>query len=85
MLASDAVLATVRSGKYDLMSGKGVLHCAAWEGHLEMLEMLVQAGAPIDANDGHGLTALQVEPGSSDWDVASRSGSCLKTVLIFFL
>lgn len=60
MLAMDEVLATVRSGKYDLLSGKGVLHCAAREGRLEVLEMLIEAGAPIDAHDGNGLTALQV-------------------------
>ncbi len=60
LLASDEVLATVRSSNFDLLSGKGILHCAAREGHLNIIEMLLEAGAPINAQDGHGLTTLQV-------------------------
>ncbi|EIE18799.1 hypothetical protein COCSUDRAFT_45246 [Coccomyxa subellipsoidea C-169] len=60
LLASDEVLATVRSSNFDLLSGKGILHCAAREGHLNIIEMLLEAGAPINAQDGHGLTTLQM-------------------------
>lgn len=60
ILQSDDGMNVVRSGKYDLISGRGVLHCAAREGQLEALETLLNADAPIDALDGHGLTALQV-------------------------
>ena len=36
------------------------LHVAASLGRLEAMEALLQAGAPVNATDGHGMTALQV-------------------------
>ena len=63
LTASDEGLGAVRSGNYDLMTGRGILHCAAREGRLGFVETLIKAGAQIDAPDGHGLTALQVSLG----------------------
>ena len=50
------------SGVYDVLLGRGPLQCAAREGNLAALALLLDAGAldAIDACDGNGLTALQV-------------------------
>ena len=50
------------TGVYDVLLGRGPLHCAAREGSVAALAMLLDAGAKaaIDAGDGNGLTALQV-------------------------
>ncbi len=63
IIVSDEGLGVVRSGNYDLLTGRGILHCAAREGRLGFVETLIKAGAPVDALDGHGLTALQVSLG----------------------
>lgn len=60
MLDTEEVKDVVRSGKYDLINGQGLLHCAARHGNIQALELFLAAAAPLDALDGHGLTALQV-------------------------
>ena len=59
--AIDAAGAVVRDGVYDAETCRGVLHSAAGGGHVAALELLLAAGAPVDAKDGNGLTALQVD------------------------
>ena len=50
------------AGVYDVLLGRGPLQCAAREGNVAALAMLLHAGAldSLDACDGNGLTALQV-------------------------
>ncbi|CAL8464448.1 g3983 [Coccomyxa elongata] len=80
IIASDEGLGVVRSGNYDLLTGRGILHCAAREGRLGFVETLIKAGAPVDAPDGHGLTALQVSrqhPEQCEAEsVLLRAGAC---------
>lgn len=59
--AIDAAGAVVRDGVYDAETCRGVLHSAAGGGQIAALELLLAAGAPVDAKDGNGLTALQVD------------------------
>ena len=60
--AVDAAGEVVRAGVYDAETCRGVLHSAAGGGQIAALELLLAAGAPVDAKDGNGLTALQVAP-----------------------
>jgi ankyrin repeat protein len=57
---SEVVKEVVSNGMYDLISGQGLLHCAARTGNLKAMELLLSLGCPVDAEDGHALTALQV-------------------------
>jgi ankyrin repeat protein len=50
----------VATGAWDVTNGVGPLHLAAAKGHAELVELLLQGGAPVDAPDGDGATALQV-------------------------
>ena len=52
----------VRSGKCEVASTLTPLNCAAAQGHVPCLEALLEAGAPLEAEDGFGQTALQVLP-----------------------
>lgn len=68
----------VRIGLYDEKTGKGCLHIAAGQGHLDCLEVLLQAGYPVDARDGYGITALEValkEEQSEAQGILLRSGA----------
>lgn len=53
----------VAAGAWDVTNGVGPLHLAATKGHTELVEQLLQGGAPVDAPDGDGATALQVQNG----------------------
>lgn len=55
----------VTSGALDVTNGVGPLHMAAANGHAALVDLLLQAGAPIDAPDGDGATAVQVTSHSS--------------------
>lgn len=48
------------AGAWDVTNGVAPLHLAAAKGHAELVEVLLEAGAPIDAHDGDGATAVQV-------------------------
>ena len=50
----------LREGICDLLAMRAPLHCAARLGKVPQLELLLEAGAPVDCLDGHGWTALQV-------------------------
>ncbi|CAL5224710.1 g7441 [Coccomyxa viridis] len=50
----------LREGICDLLTMRAPLHCAARLGKVLQLELLLEAGAPVDCLDGHGWTALQV-------------------------
>ena len=50
----------VKSGKAEVASNLTPLNCAAAKGYVACLEMLVKAGAPLEATDGFGLTPLRV-------------------------
>lgn len=51
----------VPSGVVDLSAGGALpLHLAAAGGYLEVVRALLAAGAPLEATDGKGQTALQV-------------------------
>jgi ankyrin repeat protein len=43
----------------DLEEGRTPLHVSAWQGHLEMVELLVSAGAEVNAVDNDRRTPLQ--------------------------
>ena len=60
----EAVDAALMSGANVSMTGGAtgllpVLHAAAALGHGEVVSRLIEAGAPVDARDGEGWTALQ--------------------------
>jgi ankyrin repeat protein len=50
----------VAAGAWDVTNGVAPLHLAAAKGHTALVELLLQGGAPVDAPDGDGATALQV-------------------------
>ena len=50
----------VKSGVVDLITGSCPLHAAARGGSADAVEVLLRAGAAIEARDGHGWTALRV-------------------------
>lgn len=50
----------VQEGTCDLLTQRGPLHCAARLGKLPQLELLLEAGAPVDCLDPNGWTAIQV-------------------------
>jgi len=51
----------VSSGVVDLSAGGALpLHLAAAGGHLDVVRALLAAGAPLEATEGKGQTALQV-------------------------
>ena len=50
----------LREGISDLLTMRAPLHCAARLGKVLQLELLLEAGSPVDCLDGHGWTALQV-------------------------
>jgi Ankyrin repeats (many copies) len=56
----------VSTGAWNVTNGNGPLHLAASNGRAQLVELLLQAGAPVDAPDGDGATALQVV-GTSMW------------------
>ena len=63
MIAKEAIAANqevVKAGVYELRNRLAPLHCAAAHGHAEALQALIDAGAPLEATDGFGNTALQV-------------------------
>lgn len=45
-------------GYFLIAPGSTALHVAAWKAHHEAVELLIARGAPIDARDGKGHTAL---------------------------
>ena len=49
----------VAAGAFDAATRCGALQAAAGAGRPDVLEALLAAGAPVDAPDGNGLTALQ--------------------------
>lgn len=49
-------------GAYDVMGGAGPLQLAAADGRADLVAILLEAGAVLDAKDGDGRTALQVGP-----------------------
>ena len=42
------------------MQGETALHVAAWRGHLEMVKLLIERGAPLEAKSHSGATPLAV-------------------------
>ncbi|KAK9804749.1 hypothetical protein WJX72_003268 [[Myrmecia] bisecta] len=58
----------ITEGIFDVLTSSGPLHLAADAGHVAVLEALLAAGAPVDALDGHKLTALQVSRKSDQSD-----------------
>jgi ankyrin repeat protein len=55
----------VPSGVCDLSAGGALpLHLAAAGGWVDVVQALLAAGAPLEAKDGKGLTALQVGEGN---------------------
>lgn len=50
----------VKSGKAEVASNLTPLNCAAAKGYITCLQLLVDAGAPLEAQDGFGLTPLRV-------------------------
>ena len=52
----------LQEGTCDLLTKRAPLHCAARLGKVPQLELLIEAGSPVDCLDGHGWTALQVQP-----------------------
>ena len=52
----------LQEGTCDLLTKRAPLHCAARLGKVLQLELLIEAGSPVDGLDGHGWTALQVQP-----------------------
>lgn len=54
------VRAVLQEGVCDLLTMRAPLHCAARLGKVPQLELLLEAGSPVDCLDGHGWTALQV-------------------------
>lgn len=75
--AVDAAGAVVRDGVYDAETCRGVLHSAAGGGQIAALELLLAAGAPVDAKDGSGLTALQVAHAQLGPRLSSIKHMCL--------
>lgn len=56
----DSYRDVLREGTCDLLAMRAPLHCAARLGKVPQLELLLEAGSPVDSLDGHGWTALQV-------------------------
>jgi len=50
----------VRSGQTELSSTLTPLNCAAAQNHADCAQLLIDAGAPLEARDGFGLTPLMV-------------------------
>ena len=53
--------AVVKKGSCDVKN-TAPLHLAASLGDLSAMEILLDAGAPMNATDGHGLSALEASP-----------------------
>jgi ankyrin repeat protein len=47
-------------GYWDLAPGSTALHVAAWRANHEVVKTLIRAGAPVNAGDARGRTALQL-------------------------
>ena len=60
-LASDCPGA-LPGGVYAVLSGHSPLHTAAAHGHVDMIRLLLELGAQLEAVDSKGHTALQVHP-----------------------
>ena len=56
----DSCREVLREGICDLLAMRAPLHCAARLGKMPQLELLLEAGSPVDCLDGHSWTALQV-------------------------
>jgi len=76
----------VAAGAFDAATRCGALQAAAGAGRPAALEALLAAGAPVDAPDGNGLTALQARgaggagpPGLLSWSW-SLSWSCARSL-----
>jgi 26S proteasome non-ATPase regulatory subunit 10 len=57
----------------DAKDGSSLLHCAAWKGHKEVVEFLLEAGLPVDDQNqnGHwGTTPLQAAAHGNNREVA---------------
>lgn len=68
----------IRQGVINERNGEGCLHIAAGEGHLECLEILLESGYPVDAEDGSGETAMEVARRNEQCDaqgILLRAGS----------
>jgi ankyrin repeat protein len=50
----------VKSGQAELSSTLTPLNCAAAQNHVDCVQLLIDAGAPLEAMDGFGLTPLMV-------------------------
>jgi hypothetical protein len=53
-----AALYTQGDGYYGIAPNSTALHVAAWRARHDTVKFLIDRGAPIDARDGHGRTAL---------------------------
>ena len=50
----------MKSGQCEMGSKLAPMGCAAAQGRTECLQALLDAGAPVDTEDGYGMTPLQV-------------------------
>ena len=57
---ASAPAGVLSQGIFDAHTGVAPLHLAAGEGHVDVVEVLLAAGAPVNGVDGGGVTALQV-------------------------
>lgn len=48
----------------NLLDGEAPLHLAAKEGHAKAVQLLLELGADVEAEDGNGFTALKVRHGT---------------------
>jgi ankyrin repeat protein len=53
-----AALYTQGDGYFGIAPGSTALHVAAWRARHDTVRFLIDRGAPVDAKDGHGRTAL---------------------------
>ena len=47
-------------GGFSAPAGSGPLHAAAYNGHIDIINMLISAGANVDATNSLGQTALHI-------------------------